>query len=313
MGFADPPVSPCVFLAQVGGAAYADVTFRHQPRATTKSLPGFEEHMTMKPNVEPPPPIQSDALDPVAALLQGALERRIEEETALHLCEVESLRGLLAEFEGRVRAEVRYRTLGAMLTAVGEKMPAFTDPSPDVEVKLKSSLRALLAQLGEPTPFVEPPRPDEVVEVVEPEVLTSLVVQVTPRVIVEAPTEVLALDNLRRALADRPVALVGGIAVNEKVDLIHRKFDLPVEWIEIDSGAPRSTENALRRIRKRSVGAVIILEAFLPHKAANPVVEACNASRIPWAYGARAGVGTISTALQELDRKTGQGSFFRPS
>jgi len=258
-----------------------------------------------------------ESSDPVAALLQGALERRIEEETALHLCEVESLRGFLDEFESRVRAEVRHRTLAAMLASVGEKTPGFTDPCPDIEGKLKSSLRALLGQLGEPDPFVEPPRPNEVVEVAEPEVLTlpPPVVQLAPRVILEAPTEVIALDNLRRALADRPVALVGGIAINEKVDLLHRKFDLTVEWLEIDSGSPRSTENALRRIRKRSVGAVILLEAFLPHKATVPMVEACNASRVPWAYGARAGVGTITTALQELDRKTSpsQGSFFRPS
>lgn len=253
-----------------------------------------------------------ESSDPVVSLLHGALEKRIDEETSLYLSEVGVLRGLLSDFEARVKAEVRHRNLTSMLTAVGGAAPAFTDPSPGVEDKLKSSLRALLGQLGElvePVPFVEAPRRNEVVEEPAPKILTA------PRIITEAPTEVIALDNLRRALANRPIALVGGITINEKMHLIHRKFDLPVEWLEIDSGSPRSTENVLRRIRKRSLGAVILLEAFLPHKAATPVVEACNATRTPWAYGARAGVGTITTALQELDRKTspGQGSFFHAS
>ena len=251
------------------------------------------------------PPIvkPSETTDPLASLLATALERRIEEETSLYVSEVDTLRALLDQFATHVRAEVRHRTLSTMLASVGEKAPPFTPPAPDVEAKLKTSLRALLGQLGEPDPFVQAPRPSEVVEEAAPQILTP------EEPVVETPS----LDNLRRAIANRPVALVGGITVNEKVTLLHKRFDLPVEWLEIDSGAPRSTENALRRIRKRSVGAVIILESFLPHKAANPLVEACNLARIPWAYGARAGVGTIATALQELDRKTRphEGSFYQ--
>ena len=106
---------------------------------------------------------------------------------------------------------------------------------------------------------------------------------------------------LRAMVHDRTFALIGGISVNEKVELIRKKFGFEMEWLEIDQGAARETEAIVRRIRGGTIGAAIVLESFMPHKASNLVVDALNACQIPWAYGGRCGVGTIESGLTGME------------
>ena len=109
------------------------------------------------------------------------------------------------------------------------------------------------------------------------------------------------LPLLRAQVQDRTFALIGGLAVNEKVELIRKKFGFEMEWLEIDQGAARETEAIVRRIRGGTIGAAIVLESFMPHKASNLVVDALNACQIPWAYGGRCGVGTIDNGLTGME------------
>jgi hypothetical protein len=111
------------------------------------------------------------------------------------------------------------------------------------------------------------------------------------------------LPSLRSKLQGKTFAIVGGIAVNEKTALIKKRFGFDVEWLEIDQGAARQTDAISRKIRSGTVGAVILLESFMPHKATSAVSDACNAAHVPWVYGGRCGVGAIEGALNSLEDK----------
>lgn len=73
--------------------------------------------------------------------------------------------------------------------------------------------------------------------------------------------------------------------------------------MKVENSGPRATQSVMSRIRQGNVGAIILLESFVGHSVTDAAVQACVASGIPWAYGARAGVGNLTSALTILERK----------
>jgi hypothetical protein len=104
-------------------------------------------------------------------------------------------------------------------------------------------------------------------------------------------------------MLEGPVILVGGIADNVKIREITQRTGVELEWVSLEpSRSARIVEPLERRIRNRSVAAVIFAEQFLAHKEYNPLVAATRRADIPVAYAQRAGLHSLIIALRTLDQ-----------
>lgn len=108
---------------------------------------------------------------------------------------------------------------------------------------------------------------------------------------------------MKELLRCKPLILMGGIPIHEKVRLIQKRFGIDVEWSKIENSGPRAANAVLSRIRQKKVGAVILLEGFMGHSVTDATVATCNQCEVPWAYGGRAGVGNLTAALSTLNKK----------
>jgi len=109
------------------------------------------------------------------------------------------------------------------------------------------------------------------------------------------------LPHLRKL--EKPILLAGGMFIPEKVTSIYERFGLNVEWHAIDHNNPKAQGPLLTRIRGQKLGAVILLEGFMRHDAFKPIAEACSTSFVPMAYGDKAGVASLASAFDELEKK----------
>ena len=100
----------------------------------------------------------------------------------------------------------------------------------------------------------------------------------------------------------RPLVLLGGIPVPNKIANIYERFGFEVEWVEVYRN--KGDISAVNRVSNGTVGAVVILEKFLGHRTSEKVVEVCRAHGIPWAYGGNAGTATLQRALELLESKS---------
>lgn len=110
------------------------------------------------------------------------------------------------------------------------------------------------------------------------------------------------LPNLRAIAAQKPILLIGGLPVPNKVASIRDRFGLDVVWVEVyrDTGV----QAALSRVRAGKVGAVVVLEKFLGHTSSSSLIDACNSLGIPWAFGSNAGTASLERAFSTLDSKS---------
>lgn len=118
-------------------------------------------------------------------------------------------------------------------------------------------------------------------------------------------TEVLVLPDwphLRGLVQRKPLVLVGGIPVPNKIASISDRFGLNVEWVQVyrDKGDAA----AIARVSNGTVAAVVILEKFLGHKTSEALVGVCKAQGIPFAFGASAGVSSLERAFKLIDTKS---------
>ena len=108
--------------------------------------------------------------------------------------------------------------------------------------------------------------------------------------------------KLRSILQQKPILLVGGIPVPDKIAAIYDRHGIEVDWVEVYHG--KGGNAALTRIRQGNVGAVVILEKLLGHTVSEPLVQICKAQGIPWAFGGNAGTAAIQRALDKLETRT---------
>jgi len=102
---------------------------------------------------------------------------------------------------------------------------------------------------------------------------------------------------------EKPILLAGGMYIPEKITSIYERFGLNVEWHAIDHNNPKAQGPLITRIRSQKLGAVILLEGFMRHDAFKPIAEACSTSFVPMAYGDKAGVASLASAFDELEKK----------
>ena len=101
----------------------------------------------------------------------------------------------------------------------------------------------------------------------------------------------------------KPILLAGGILIPEKLKSVQERFGLDMEWHEIDHDNPRASQNLVSRIRNGKVGAIILLEGVMRHSTYKPVTEACKNHKVVYAMGDKAGLSSLQTAFDELERK----------
>lgn len=101
----------------------------------------------------------------------------------------------------------------------------------------------------------------------------------------------------------KPILLAGGILIPEKLTNVKERFGLDIEWHEIDHDNPRASQALMSRVRAGKVGALILLEGVMRHSTYKPVVEACNNMHVPYAMGDKAGIASLQSAFDDLERK----------
>jgi hypothetical protein len=158
--------------------------------------------------------------------------------------------------------------------------------------KIASEGRRKVAQFDRDTAFVASQGP----------------VKATPKPKVEAEkTSILhswpKLPSLRAAMQKKPLFIVGGLVVNEKIELCANRFGVKVEWHETDSDSMKSVESMAHRIRTGGVCAIILLEGLIGHKTSNKITDACKTNHVPYVFGDKGGVASIETALNAIEQK----------
>ena len=111
------------------------------------------------------------------------------------------------------------------------------------------------------------------------------------------------LPHLRAALKKKPIVIVGGLVINEKIDLCQKRFGIELEWHETDGDAARAADTMAARIRAGGVSAVLILEGLISHKTSNKITDACKAKKIPYAMGDKGGVASLEAAFNMIEQK----------
>jgi hypothetical protein len=110
------------------------------------------------------------------------------------------------------------------------------------------------------------------------------------------------LVGLTQTLGQRAILIVGGLRNSAKLRLIKERFDIDAEWHEIEAPI-RGLDSVEQRIRSGRVGVVVLLEGLMGHKVSDRVIRACNQYNVPFAYGDRAGSGSLEHAFDDLERR----------
>lgn len=111
------------------------------------------------------------------------------------------------------------------------------------------------------------------------------------------------LPWLRDAMKKKPLIIVGGLIVNEKLDLCTNRFGIKLEWHEAEGDSVRAAETMAQRIRSGGPCGVLILEGLLGHKSSDKIINACKAKGIPFAYVDKGGVASIEAGLNTIETK----------
>lgn len=109
------------------------------------------------------------------------------------------------------------------------------------------------------------------------------------------------LPHLRKL--SKPIVLAGGMFIPEKVNSIYERFGLKVDWHAIDHDNPKAAGTLLPRIRDGKIGVLVLVEGFMRHDTFKPVADACSTSGVPMAYCGKAGIASLASAFEELEKK----------
>ena len=110
------------------------------------------------------------------------------------------------------------------------------------------------------------------------------------------------LRSLTLQMGQRAIVVVGGLRKEAKLQALQRRFDIQIEWHEIDSDAPCEVESIVRRIRSGRVGAVILLTGLMAHKVREKIVPACTQYNVPYTTADTGGTGAVEQAFNDLER-----------
>src|SRR5580698_4875457 len=110
------------------------------------------------------------------------------------------------------------------------------------------------------------------------------------------------LLSLRERYGESALVLVGGVRKEAKLRLVAERFGLEVEWYEIDGDSPKAAAAFVNRLRGSNVGAVLLLQAFLPHKFSGKIIAACVQYNVPFALADNGGSAALEQAFNDLER-----------
>lgn len=113
--------------------------------------------------------------------------------------------------------------------------------------------------------------------------------------------EPLELPALRRAAARGAIVMVGGIVKADKLERVHRRTGMDIEWVPLSPQSSGGGASLARRVRDHRVAALVLLHGLMAHKDFEPLVDAARAGNTPVVYADKAGKGALVRALVELE------------
>lgn len=112
-----------------------------------------------------------------------------------------------------------------------------------------------------------------------------------------------AWEALRKMLETKQLAMVGGVVIPEKVNLIKTRFGLDATWIEVTENSSRSVASVEAQIRSGTIGALVLLEGLVGHATSNRITAACKAAKVPQTLAVRGGTGALEAAFADLNHR----------
>jgi hypothetical protein len=115
----------------------------------------------------------------------------------------------------------------------------------------------------------------------------------------EDTPEIDATWRLHPVVHGRKAILLGGDPREPNRERLERAFQLAsLEWPPIDG--PRKVDSIVGRIRKSTYGLVVVLQPFVSHAEAEPIIEAAKSVGIPWALVEGYGVTAVRLGLERF-------------
>jgi hypothetical protein len=106
-------------------------------------------------------------------------------------------------------------------------------------------------------------------------------------------------EKLSETSSTKPILIIGGHAVKERVGWAKSNFGVHVRWA--DTYRDKGVDPLLCQIRNGANCAVILLEHLMGHRTSKRVVDACKASRTPVTYAGKGGIASMATAFKHLE------------
>ena len=93
--------------------------------------------------------------------------------------------------------------------------------------------------------------------------------------------------------------MLGGDPREPNRQRIERAFQLAsLEWPPIDG--PRKVDPVVERIGEGTYGLVLVLQPFVAHRQAEPIIEAAKEASTPWALVEGYGVSAVKLGLERF-------------
>jgi hypothetical protein len=108
-------------------------------------------------------------------------------------------------------------------------------------------------------------------------------------------------EKLARLSSIRPVLVIGGHTVQERVSWAKQEFGVTVDWP--DTYRDKGVDPLLVRIRAGAPVAVILLEHLMGHRTSKRVVEAAKLANVPVTYARKGGMASMQTAFAHLEER----------
>lgn len=111
----------------------------------------------------------------------------------------------------------------------------------------------------------------------------------------------MGLPKLAKASLARPVFIVGGLRIEDKLRALERKFGVRCVWQEVYRDTGGAT--IAGRIAAGGACGVVILEHLMGHKTSIHLVSACKATGTPMTYAGKGGTASLAAAMEFLEQK----------
>jgi len=97
----------------------------------------------------------------------------------------------------------------------------------------------------------------------------------------------------------RKAVILGGDPREPNRERLERAFQFAsLEWPSIEG--PRKVEAAVERIRRGTYGVVLVLQPFVAHQQATPIIEAAKDAGVPWAIVEGYGIASVRLGLERF-------------